>query len=503
MTRGAHRANPGRSDTRRRRPFTLVDELNCYFDTPAEPANVHLEMRIPGHLDQEAFREAAIAALMGNSRVSGRRAAVSPLSCSFSWEYPAELDFDPISFATFSDVTELARTRGEFIARSPSIATSPPVLLLLAEGPDCSHVILNAHHATMDGMSCLELFRDIGRRYRACTSADTGGAMRPVTAAEPTADDRASTAASLAALTAAASAGQPAPTAGPADHPAPTTAAEPAAVTPGRLAATLPARIAAERGGQRGCDLRLYLLPGVPVVPAFSSGDTATLNDALITALILAIGRWNAEHGRPRRQVRITVPINIRHAGQRPALGNLSRLVTVAALPPAPDAALEPVLRAVAAQVRRAREQPGPQVDRESRGLAALWCPTALKRLLVRAALRTVGPLVCDTVMLTNLGKVSAPPDFGQQGAVTLLFSAQAHMPRGISIGVVTAGRQPLIAMRYNRALLDEAAASRFLASYVAAIGELTLPADPGSKPSDPLNADWSSQASAMTVPAD
>jgi hypothetical protein len=29
-------------------PFSIVDELSCYFDTSAEPNNVHIEARAPG-----------------------------------------------------------------------------------------------------------------------------------------------------------------------------------------------------------------------------------------------------------------------------------------------------------------------------------------------------------------------------------------------------------------------------------------------------------------------
>jgi uncharacterized protein YbaR (Trm112 family)/NRPS condensation-like uncharacterized protein len=458
MTRQAHGVSAAWHSELARYPFTVVDELSCYFDTVFEPANVHLEARVPGRLDQVLFRDAATAALRSYPRASARRAAVGPLSRRFSWEHPGDFDIDPVSFAEFGDAGELAAHRARFIGRSPSLDTSPPVLLLLATGPDCCHVILNAHHAAMDGLSCVEVLREVGRQYRARSRAPAEQAPRP---------------------------GGETPT---------TPAQRPAAARARRLIPSLPARIAPEGGGGRGCDLCLRLLPGIPAVRA---EESATLNDALISALIVTVGRWNAERGRRRREVRVTVPVNARQAGQSLAIGNHSRLVTIAATPPADMAGVPALLRDVAGQIRRARQQPSPPVDSGSRRLARLWLPPAVKRRLVRVALRTAGPMLCDTVMLTNIGNTPDPPDFGQEGTVTLLLSSTAHMPRGLSIGVATSGGQPVVAMRFNRALLDESAASRFLASYIDAIGELTAPDGHCDQPSQPLSANWSSPASA------
>lgn len=475
MSRGAHRASAARAGAPPMRSFTLVDELSCYFDTPADPANVHLELRLPGRLGQRAFREAAQAALIANPRASGRRATTGLLAHTYRWEYPATFDVDPIAYTTFGDATELAAIRTEFIARSPSIDESPPIRLLVAAGPDCDHVILNAHHATMDGLSGLELLRDIGRRYRTLTGLSGGRTEHGALASGSGAAN---------------------------GHAAAGSVAEPPAPALRPSAWSRPARIAADGGGQHGCDMHLWLLPAVPGVPILGDGSTATLNDALITALIVTVGRWNSEHGRPRRQVRITVPVNVRLAGNRVAMGHHSRLVTISAMPPA-AADLYPLLQDVAAQMRRARQQQGPQVNAGTSALAKLWCPAVVKRWVARAVMRTVGPLICDTVMLTNLGNVSDPPDFGQRGPVTLLLSGTAQMPRGLSIAVATAGRQPLVAMRFNRALLSDEAAARFLTGYIGVLGEVTLPPDRDSQLAVPLNPDWSAPAGAVTVSAD
>ncbi len=167
MSNGSHRGRATRRPAASRQPFGVVDQVSCHFDTLAEPANVHLEIRLPGRLDQQAFRAAAVAAVTAHSRVSSRRAASNPFSRNYVWEHPARLDADPVSFTTFNDEAELTARRNAFLAQSPSVDRSPPVSMLVASGPDYDHVILNAHHAVMDGLSSVQLLREVGGRYRA------------------------------------------------------------------------------------------------------------------------------------------------------------------------------------------------------------------------------------------------------------------------------------------------------------------------------------------------
>jgi NRPS condensation-like uncharacterized protein len=256
---------------------------------------------------------------------------------------------------------------------------------------------------------------------------------------------------------------------------------------PGQIARAQPAlwparaaRIAADRAPGRAQNRSGYgfrLLPGRPVPTARRAGPGphATVNDLLIAALIAAIGRWNAAHGRPPGRIRITMPVNARPRSQAAATGNLSRLTAVTALAPAGGAGdLNALLADVAAQTRAAKEHAGPQVDPLSLALAAAWCPPAVKRRLLRLALRTAGPLLCDTSLVSDLGVVASPPRFGRAVADGLWFSTSAHMPRGLSVGAVTVGGQLHLCLRYRRALFSEPSAARFADAYVAALADVT-----------------------------
>ncbi len=551
--REARRPGPGQLP---RSPFGLIDELNCYYDTPAEPNNIHLEVQLAGSLDYQVLRQAVAGALAAAPRARGRMAAGHAFRRRYTWEFPPASDVDPLSRATWSDEDELAAARARFLASAPSLRASPPVRLLLASGPDASCVILNAHHAAMDGMSSLELLRDIATRYRAIAgdpvsprpsparpassarSAPTSSApasSAPASHVPPSGAPRSSPPASHVPPSGAPASSAPASGAtpsgasassapaggGPTDGALPNSAppitvplntASPSSGAPspgapsqgaplpgppprsrGRAALPYPvARIAHERERRDrpdGYGLRLLPVPGIPRAPG------ATVNDTLIAALIATISRWNAAHrqgpgaktgaitglktGAMTGAIRITVPVNVRDPGQRGVTGNHSRIATVTADPRTAAGDLSALLAEVTRQTSALRQAPRRRASAGTLGRAPGWCPVALKRLAVRFALRAIGPVVCDTCMLTNLGNVADPPWSGYHGPVRMALSGPAHMPRGLSVAALTADGQLRLGFRYRHALFDDAAAARFVAAFAATLAELTSGAGP------------------------
>ncbi len=380
-----------------------------------------------------------------------RKAAAGWWQHRQEWEQPAYPDTDPVDVAAWTDADDLRQVRARFMGFSPPLGGSPPVRILLAGGPGEDRVILNAHHAALDGISCLDLLRSLARHYQAHVSGVAApGAPAATATSAPT-------------------------TAGPAADPGgrglpgtglPGTGLRPVA----RIARDR--RDAGPRGSRCGYGFALLDIP-VPALPRAGQGPHATVNDVLIAALIVTIGRWNASHGRPGDRIRITMPINSRAPGQDGAAGNLSRLAAVTASPPADGSGFSSLLSGVAAQTRWAKEHAGPQVDLVSRALAAAPGPPAVKRVMLRLALRMAGPLLCDTSLVSNLGIVADPPWFGYTRGCGLWFSTSAHMPRGLSVGAVTAGGQLQLCLRYRRALLSEPAAGSFASAYVSALNDV------------------------------
>jgi NRPS condensation-like uncharacterized protein len=209
-------------------------------------------------------------------------------------------------------------------------------------------------------------------------------------------------------------------------------------------------------------------------VPQSGPGPRATVNDLLVAALAETIARWNAAHRErhPGRCIRISVPADARPPGGADALGNLSRLGTVTAGPRPPGGS--GLLAAVAAQTREAKTRPGPQVSPALSALAKAPLPVTVKRRLIRLAVRCLGPLAADTSLLSNLGNVTSPPRFGSLTPARMWFSTSAHMPRGLSVGAITVDGRLQLCFRYRRALLDDAAAGEFAATYAAVLSRLS-----------------------------
>jgi NRPS condensation-like uncharacterized protein len=438
--------------------FGIVDELNCYFDSAAEPNNVHMEIWLPGHLDPDRLRDAVTAMLAGQPRAGARRADRGWWRRGYAWEFPPRADLDPVSTAGWRTEADLDLVRASFLATTPPLDRSPPFRLLLARGPGRDSLILNAHHAAFDGRSCLQLLRLIADRYGAGRPDRTDLVRGP---AEPP--------------------GRPQPSGEQPSGTRPPASPRPASGSPVRRfrppvrrSVRIVSRHASGRQPRRAPGYGFALLgwPGVPAAPQRENEPRVTVNDLLIAALIQAILRWNAPaRGRPGR-VRISMPVDTRPPGRGEELGNLSRLCTVTA-DPLSTAALTAV---VAGQTRRAKHQPGPPVSPAQAAVAKAPLPTTVKRRMVRLAVRCLGRLECDTSLLSNLGDITDALRFGALSPARMWFSTSAHMPRGLSVGAITVDGQLHLCFRYRRALFDAAAADDFVAGYAAALAALAGP---------------------------
>jgi NRPS condensation-like uncharacterized protein len=433
-------------------PFAVPDELTCYYDRAAEPANVHVEVRVPGTLDSAGVRAAVASVLAAESRLRARRAAAGRWQQRYHWEFASAADHDPVRTAAFGDEASLARLRSAFLSVSPPLDVAPPLNLLLAAGPGGDSLILNAHHAWLDGLSCLRLMKEIAAAYSR-QAAMAGSPHQHLD--EPPHQYRE----------------EPLQQPGGADS---------AVARADRSRAGMPrlasiARIAPERDAGTGADdgygVELRSWAGLPATGGLRSAGYS-VNDLLVTALILTIGEWNARHGGKGRRVRVTMPVGDRdQAGSGGQWANRSRLTAVTARTDTAASARD-VLDTVSRQAGRAKAHQGAQVDLVSRALTGVPVPVAVKRTLLRAALRTAGPLFCDTSLISNLGVVE-PICFGQEQAAEVWFSTSAHMPRGLSVGAVTCHGRLGLTFRYRRALFSDAAGASFARRFCMIMDDL------------------------------
>ena len=450
--------------------FAVADELTCYYDRPAEPANVHVEVRVPGSLDESVLRASVQAVLAAEPRIRARRLPTSRWRRSYYWEFPPLADADPVRVTAYADQADLDRQRNAFLSQSPSLDASPPLQFLLASGPGGASLILNAHHACFDGLSCLRLLRSVAEEYGVIEARARAGQAGHVTdppAAAGVPPGHAAPATRPA--SGPRSEGQPADRQAPARH----RRAGGETAGPGQRRGGAITRIAPGQdraGSQPGYGVYLLTWDGLAVADALRSAG-ASVNDLLIAALMLTISEWNEARGARRGQIRITMPVGDQAQGGRDGQwANLSRLTGVTARVPATATAGD-LLAQVARQTRHAKGHPGPQVDLVSRALAAAPAPVAVKYLLLRTALRVAGPFFCDTSLVSNLGVIEAPA-FGAARAEDVWFSTSAHMPRGLSLGAVTVGGQLRLTFRYRRALFRPADAAEFAGRYAKVLGQ-------------------------------
>ncbi len=378
----------------------------------------------------------------------------------YFWEFPVPPAADPVlTSARYAGQEDLDRQRDAFLSMSPSLDGAPPLRFLLASGPGGDCLILNAHHAAFDGLSCLRLMHEVAAAYR----PDARGAepASDLLAAQPGPIPECQSPA-----TAEVSAAEPAA----ARNPAP--ADSPVGGAGTRFAPA--ARIAPGPGGVRdraGYGVHLITWDGLAVSEPLRSAGVS-VNDVLIAALMLTIGDWNESRGGSRDQIKITMPVGDKAQGGRDGQwANLSRLTTVAARVPAGTRPADLVTR-IASQTRAAKSRGGPQLDLASRVLAAAPLPVTVKHMLLRSALRIAGPLLCDTSLVSNLGVVGALA-FGATPATEVWFSTSAHMPRGLSLGAVTAGGALRLAFRYRRALMSGTDAAEFGGLYVKSLDQI------------------------------
>ncbi|MEN2419022.1 condensation protein [Streptomyces rimosus] len=445
---------PGAADrTVQRIPFPVVDEITRHCLTADEPETVHIEVHLPGKPNPGRLRAAFREALCRHPRILMRQAPYRWWRRRYEWELTGVPDADPVVFPPPGpDALDLAR--GRALTDLPPLDASPPVRLEVidrgaGESGDSGGTVLliTINHTALDGPACMRVLATAAQLYG---GADNSPAPPPVRAAGPAASD------------------------GPQDTAPPLGGHRPA--RPVRIAGDRGPRASRRGGGARhttGNGMLITELP-VPARPPRTNGVAAyTVNDQLLVATCLMVARWNRLHGRPSAPVVVTMPVDDRPRGTDMPIGNGTRLVSVGfgpeerqdaelltADPPDP-AAVARLLRRTAARTRSLKSAPGSQLGLGATLLTAPVLPVGLRGALTRA-LRTAAAPLASTTLLSNIGRIPYPLDFGDAGRPTAVwFSAPARTPRGLTVTTVSVGGRIQLALRWSHALLDDAAGTR------------------------------------------
>ncbi len=410
-------------------PFPVVDEVSRHCLRDEEPETVHIEVHLPGRADRDRLRAAFAGALHRHPRALVREAPGPWYRRRYEWEPVAEPDVEVVTFRPYGpDALDDARARA--LAQAPPLSAAPPLRVEVVEGADGraladprtgdgdgTVLLLTVHHTALDGPACLRILATAAELYGGRDNSPVPLPVRPA-GRDP----------------------------GPPKAGGPSSWARPARVAPGTPA--LPGASA--------------LLPGDGVlvtelpVPHRPEGSPYTVNDQLLVATALMISHWNREHGVSPRPLRITMPVDDRSRGTDMPIGNGTRLMGVPFTPDELDPArADELLRRTAARTRALKSLARPQLGHGAALLTAPVVPVVWRAALTRGLRRAAAPWT-STTLLSNIGRVPYPLDFGEGAgrARAVWFSAPARLPRGLTVTTASTGGRLHLALRWSRALL-------------------------------------------------
>ncbi|MFJ4363206.1 condensation protein [Streptomyces chartreusis] len=374
-------------------PFPVVDEVARHCLQEEEPETVHIEVHLPGRLDEGRLRTAFAQALGRHPRILMREAPGRWYRRRYEWELTAEPDVEVVSFpAPGRNALRDARTRA--LTQAPPLTLSPPIRLEVVQrsGPVEGSEATDAVGGTRGGTPAGGRAGD-GTRGRAPAGGRGVGETRGATPAEgrPVGETRGGTSAEGRAVgetqgrtpAGEAAVGEPQGRA-PSGERAVGGAPSPQSPDPGpgeplgtvlfltinhtaldgpaclRVLATAAEIYGGRDNSPAAAPVRTQetpppteetpsnwspparVAPGTPEpspgngmlvtelpLPHRPKGSPYTVNDQLMVTTALTIAHWNREHGDRPRPLRITMPVDDRPRDATMPIGNGTRLVEV------------------------------------------------------------------------------------------------------------------------------------------------------------------------------
>lgn len=426
-------------------PFTPIDEAVYNLERKSMPWNVQFEVASTASTDVETLREAARAAAATHPLARARRRHHHGWDSQYRWAIPDEVGEVPVRTVAVDEEADLAAARTDFFGEPFDLTEpAPPFRLLVARGAGADggdRLLLCHSHVAADGVGGLRLLRSICSAYR---GEDLERAVDLETAHAALEDRR------------------PSSLAGRLNRVGEAAGHLRNAVEP-------PSRIAPAEGADESGwgfltrrvpdDLASRLVEDRP--------EGVSVNDVLLAALHLAIGRWNADRGDPADKISLMMPVNLRPSEWRyDAVGMYALFESVTTRADDrrdPDATVE----RVAEQTAELKEPERAAAFLESLELIPAGTPVGLKQQLP-AFLRGPGEGLLDTAMLSNLGRVPEPlPALEGTEPGSVWFSPPAWRPTPLGVGVVTVGETIHLCFRYVRSTFDGEAAVAFANLYL------------------------------------
>jgi NRPS condensation-like uncharacterized protein len=439
-------------------PFNRVDTLIYHVDQAPDPWSVHCEVRVGGRLDPSRLAAAALEAVRRHPMGRARMEPFGPMTRTFHWSIDDEIAAVPLEIIECTADAQVEAARVRLLSRRIDLKVAPPLALALAHHPEGDYLIMNLSHVVGDGMSSYRLMSSICHAYAG--SEDTQPVLplaqarnlRGHVGCRNLADARTRLR-------------------GLARH-----------VSDTRN--NPPVRMAVDGGseGVQGQGFHLLRFDRDEAVrSAARRVKAATINDLLLAALAVTIRRFNDQRGVAPGRISLMMPVNLRPAEwSKELVSNIVSMVPLG-VPEGAQSDLVAAQAAVAERTAELKEQrlAGAMVD--ILGMVAIW-PAGVRH----AAFRWSGDVSvnsADTGVLSNLGNLAQPLDFGAgAGAATeLWFSPPVGMPPGTAVGATTMNGEMFLTLRYSRAQFDAEGAAQFAADLRKVLLDEPSPGFPAS----------------------
>ncbi len=431
--------------------FNIVDYPMFNLDRPQESMSVHIEVRASGRIDAEKLCRAIWRATETHPMARARMQAHHEGVTRYKWEIPARMEHLPLEVVDAGTQAEVSDARARLQSLPISLLASPPFAVTLVHHKGGDYLMLNVNHAAGDGMATFRLMTSIVRQY--------AGEADPVPDLDPLA------ARDLKNLVGSRNTAERIRRIGMFLDFLWQARKEPVRIKPKGVSVRDP-----DKAPGYGFHLMKLSQKESRQIMA-RRVKPATINDMLLAGLIRTIRLWNDNEGGRKGRISVMMPMNLRpQEWWFEVFSNIVSMVMVSLEGDEQTGDLAQMMTRINEQTAQLKEAgaTGVLVDMLE---VPLNLPSILKKRLNDVAPTFLGRNYVDSTVLSNLGRLASPPNFGDAGhVVECYFTPPCHMPLGASVGAATIGDVMHLTLRYRNAQFSPEAAQEFGELYRAVL---------------------------------
>ncbi len=422
-------------------PLSIWDKLGLRFDFPDDPNTIYCEFQGNGVFDKNKLEESWRKVQVRTPLLSSKLVKESKRFRSHLYWSETDSNF-PITWLHYENIQELEVLRNQISSKQVD-PTRGSCELFVTLGKGSFSLLLMAHHAAFDGVSCIAILKSLCECYSGDPNWESalfhisnelkvgqqGNGGKNIASKNP--KNR-----SLKYL--------------PFIH----------KVT--RIHRTVSSNIPGYSVVNRSLSQSEF-----EIVSKRRKIYNATVNDLLLMAFNNAIDKWNNSNKSETDLTLITMPINLRpESGRYLGIGNFTAAVPIGSNLSDRVNSVQ-LLNAISAQTSTFKATPASPIFQMINEI--LSRPPLVN--LILAAYNPLGNKYVHSAILSNLGRIQEVLVLGASSKVNhIYFSTAGRMPRGVAIGAIGYDSSIDLTLRYRNAQFEKGDALHFLDLFVDAL---------------------------------